>query len=323
MESAHFPTEEEQFAVYKEAVQLCGKELTIRTLDIGGDKALSYYEFEKEENPFLGWRAIRISLELKDMFRTQLRAILRASAFGVIRIMFPKIISLEELRMAKELLEECKQELKEQNIACDQNIETGMLLKLIEYSLIFIIFGNIEAYLTNYYRRKQFADSMELVRLSITDSLTGIYNRTKFDQELNLWIDNCNRNGNSLSLIMLDIDDFKKVNDNYGHLIGDKVLQNITSMIKNAIRATDIFARWGGEEFVVLLPNTGIRQALEITERVRICIRENKAEGVENVTCSFGLVSLEKNENAESLLKRADKFLYKAKEQGKNTVAFF
>jgi phosphotransferase system enzyme I (PtsI) len=129
MDNTHFPTEEEQFEVYKEAAQLCSKELTIRTLDIGGDKALSYYEFDKEENPFLGWRAIRISLDMRDMFKTQLRAILRASAFGIIRIMFPMIISLEELRRSKEILEECKTELKKQNIACDHNIEVGMMIE--------------------------------------------------------------------------------------------------------------------------------------------------------------------------------------------------
>jgi phosphoenolpyruvate-protein phosphotransferase len=129
MENSHFPTEEEQYLVYKEAAILCGKELTIRTLDIGGDKSLSYYEFEKEENPFLGWRAIRISLELKDMFKTQLRALLRASAFGKIRIMFPMIISMEELSMAKEILEECKNELKDESIAFDTDILVGMMIE--------------------------------------------------------------------------------------------------------------------------------------------------------------------------------------------------
>jgi phosphotransferase system enzyme I (PtsI) len=129
MDSTQFPTEEEQFIIYKEAAQLCGKELTIRTLDIGGDKTLPYYGFEKEENPFLGWRAIRISLELQDMFRTQLRAILRASAFGSVRIMFPMIISLEELRRSKAILEECKEELERQEIAYDRNIEIGMMIE--------------------------------------------------------------------------------------------------------------------------------------------------------------------------------------------------
>lgn len=129
MENSHFPTEEEQFLVYKEAAELTAKELTVRTLDIGGDKELSYYQFEKEENPFLGWRAIRISLELKDMFKTQLRALLCASAFGKIRIMFPMIISLEELRSAKEILEECKRELESENRAFDKTVEVGMMIE--------------------------------------------------------------------------------------------------------------------------------------------------------------------------------------------------
>lgn len=129
MENTHFPTEEEQFAVYREAAELCPQELTVRTLDIGGDKELSYFKFEKEENPFLGWRAIRISLEMKDMFKEQLRAILRASALGHVRIMFPMIISLEELREAKAVVEECKEELRARNLAFDENIETGMMME--------------------------------------------------------------------------------------------------------------------------------------------------------------------------------------------------
>ena len=129
MENSHFPTEEEQFAVYKEAAELVKSELIIRTLDIGGDKELPYYEFEKEENPFLGWRAIRISLEMEDMFKDQLRALLRASAFGDIRIMYPMIISMEELNKANELLEVCKLELKAEGVAYKEDIKVGMMIE--------------------------------------------------------------------------------------------------------------------------------------------------------------------------------------------------
>ena len=129
MENSHFPTEEEQFAVYKEAAELCPKELTIRTLDIGGDKELPYFTFEKEDNPFLGWRAIRISLDMKEMFKEQLRAILRASSYGHVRIMFPMLISLEELRDAKEIVEECKKELTAEGKDFDENIELGMMME--------------------------------------------------------------------------------------------------------------------------------------------------------------------------------------------------
>ncbi len=129
MESIRFPDEEFQYKTYKEAVTLCPSELTIRTLDIGGDKELSYFEFDKEENPFLGYRAIRICLELKDMFKEQLRAILRASAFGNVRIMIPMIISLEEIKMAKEIIEECKSELRESGTEFNENIEVGMMVE--------------------------------------------------------------------------------------------------------------------------------------------------------------------------------------------------
>ena len=129
MDNTHFPTEEEQFAVYKEAAEMCQKELTIRTLDIGGDKTLPYYEFDKEDNPFLGWRAIRISLDMPEMFKEQLRAILRASAFGHVRIMFPMLISIEELREAKSIVEQCKQQLRNQQIPFDEAIEIGMMME--------------------------------------------------------------------------------------------------------------------------------------------------------------------------------------------------
>jgi len=129
MENDHFPTEEEQYTIYRQAVQLCPNEMTIRTLDIGGDKKLSYFAFDREENPFLGWRAIRISLDKKDMFKEQLRAILRASTFGHIRIMFPMIISIEEFKEAKQIVEECKQELKDMDISYDDNIALGMMME--------------------------------------------------------------------------------------------------------------------------------------------------------------------------------------------------
>lgn len=130
MENTHFPTEEEQFLAYKEAVELLdGKELTIRTLDIGGDKGLDYYTFPEEENPFLGYRAIRISLDQEELLYTQLRAILRASAFGTIRIMYPMIISMEELEKANGILKNCMAQLKEEGAAFDREIKVGMMIE--------------------------------------------------------------------------------------------------------------------------------------------------------------------------------------------------
>lgn len=129
MESSRFPTEQEQFEIYKKAAEILKKPITIRTLDIGGDKALPYYQFEREENPFLGWRAIRFCLDMQDVFKTQLKAILRAAAFGEIRLMYPMIVSVEEFRRANQLLEECKQELRERNVLFRESISTGIMVE--------------------------------------------------------------------------------------------------------------------------------------------------------------------------------------------------
>ena len=117
MDAKDFPTEEEQFKVYKKiAENLENKTVVIRTLDIGGDKDLKYMKLPKEENPFLGYRAIRVCLDNIDLFKVQLRAILRASAYGEISIMLPMISSIEELRKSKEIIEEVKKDLKVKSI---------------------------------------------------------------------------------------------------------------------------------------------------------------------------------------------------------------
>lgn len=125
------PTEEEQFEEYKKAaVLLEGKPVIIRTLDIGGDKKLSYLQLPEEMNPFMGWRAIRICLERKDIFKTQLRAILRASIYGNVLIMFPMISGVGEVREAKAVLEEAKSELKKENIKFEENIKVGIMVEI-------------------------------------------------------------------------------------------------------------------------------------------------------------------------------------------------
>ena len=131
MDRSDMPSEEEQFEVYKKAAQMLdGRPLTIRTLDIGGDKSLPYLNLPKESNPFLGLRAIRLCLKDTGIFKPQLRAILRASAFGNIQIMFPMISSLGELSEAKGVLESCKAELRRRGEAFDSCIKTGMMVEI-------------------------------------------------------------------------------------------------------------------------------------------------------------------------------------------------
>lgn len=131
MDRDKLPTEEEQFEAYKEvAIRLEGKPVVIRTLDIGGDKDLSYLKLPEEMNPFLGYRAIRLCLDRTDIFKTQLRALLRASVYGDIKIMFPMISAIEELRQAKGILEGVKEELRAENIKFNNNIEIGIMIEI-------------------------------------------------------------------------------------------------------------------------------------------------------------------------------------------------
>lgn len=131
MDAKDFPSEKEQFEAYKKiAESLENKRLVIRTLDIGGDKDLKYMKLPKEENPFLGYRAIRIYLDNVDLFKVQLRAILRASIYGNVAIMLPMISSIEELRKSKEIIEEVKQELKTKKIKFNENIEVGIMVEI-------------------------------------------------------------------------------------------------------------------------------------------------------------------------------------------------
>ena len=137
MDSDTMPSEESQFEAYKKVAEIMkDKEAIIRTLDIGGDKELKYLKLEKEANPFLGYRAIRLCLDNPTIFKTQLRAILRASAFGKLAIMFPMISSIEELRAAKQVLEECKQELDNENVVYDKNIQVGIMIEIPSAALI-------------------------------------------------------------------------------------------------------------------------------------------------------------------------------------------
>lgn len=130
LESDNFPTEEEQFKAYRIAVEMMeGKRIVIRTLDLGADKQVDYFNLPKEKNPALGCRAIRICLTNKEVFRTQLRAIFRASAYGKLAIMFPMITSLEEVREAKDFAEQVKEELRGEGILFDEEIEIGIMIE--------------------------------------------------------------------------------------------------------------------------------------------------------------------------------------------------
>jgi len=168
------------------------------------------------------------------------------------------------------------------------------------------------------------ADKEKLERLANFDSLTGLYNRRAILGKLHELINRANRYKEDFSLSMLDIDHFKRVNDHYGHLTGDEVLEKIATLIHRNIRDTDIVGRYGGEEFIIILPKTNLSSAWVAAERLRSIIEKaemkDSAGNVFAITVSQGLSGWERGEDIHSLISRADEALYKAKEKGRNRV---
>jgi len=157
----------------------------------------------------------------------------------------------------------------------------------------------------------------KLLKLSQIDTLTGIYNRKKLQEALSLEIKKAYRYEQIFSIILIDIDHFKKVNDTYGHLAGDNVIKGVCNIISENIRDIDLFARWGGEEFVILLSNQDKNQAKLLAEKIRNIIANTKIDNLE-ITCSLGISQYELNDTDEIIFKKADDALYKAKESGRN-----
>ena len=200
------------------------------------------------------------------------------------------------------------------------------------YLILVMAVSTVAAVRTSYYKRRQYVNSQRQKLLSITDPLTRIYNRQKFNVELWREISRFRRTKAPLSVVLMDFDEFKTINDRFGHLQGDRVLVEAVAAMRDIIRITDVLARWGGEEFVLLLPGTTLEQAGELAERLRRTICELRLDsslllqGTDNktdvrrmqVSCSFGIAIMHEDDTPESLIRRADAMLYRAKDQGKN-----
>lgn len=178
--------------------------------------------------------------------------------------------------------------------------------------------GLIRIYVLVVTQRKRAEREIHL--LATTDSLTGILNRREFVRILESEVGRVKRYGVPLSVVMYDLDYFKRVNDTFGHSVGDSVLQAVTALVKESVRATDVVARWGGEEFMVLMPQSDIRAARNAAEKLRAAIMGYRFEKVNDLTASFGVASFEAQDDLNSFLKRVDDALYQAKEKGRNRV---
>lgn len=175
---------------------------------------------------------------------------------------------------------------------------------------------------------KELAKELELKNISLServsiDNLTGIKNRYYFDERIKEEVDLAKRQKVSFSLLLFDLDHFKLVNDNFGHDVGDKVLKRVTDAVSKIIRSYDIFARWGGEEFVVLMPNTTEAEAVTAAEKIRKTVEDISHPDIEKITISIGIAIWEADDDVDQIFVKADKALYTAKNQGRNRVMVY
>jgi len=214
----------------------------------------------------------------------------------------------------------------------DQKIMLKALeLGVNDYLVVPVDYNEMLARVKTQIRRKKYQDALksnyqESVSMAITDGLTGLYNRHYLDTHLSNMVQSSLKNGKAMSLIIMDMDHFKSVNDTYGHDVGDEVLKQLAKIIIQSTRSADLAARFGGEEFVILMPETPFKHAREVSDRIRKKVettpfKVSHEAGEITRTLSIGVSSLNMEQDSpDFLLKRADTALYQAKNSGRNRV---
>ncbi|MCH8493529.1 MAG: GGDEF domain-containing protein [Idiomarina sp.] len=194
-----------------------------------------------------------------------------------------------------------------------QKLSMGAYLNIVEVMIVLLL-------IFRFYENSRSEAYAELQRISTIDKLTGIYNRAKLDDVLEQHIELMDRSEQPLSIMLLDLDHFKVVNDQFGHLQGDKVLQEVTKVIRGTIRKTDQFGRWGGEEFMLICPNTNAENAARLAEKLRIAVQDFDWQFAVPITISIGIAEITARQSSVEALQAADKALYLAKNNGRNRV---
>ena len=163
-------------------------------------------------------------------------------------------------------------------------------------------------------------DKVNIKKLAELDPLTQIYNRVKLSEMFRGIFFNAKKYNTIVTIILFDIDHFKQINDNYGHNVGDKVLRELSSLVRSLLREEDIFARWGGEEFVIVLEGVSLQETKKLASHLREEIEKFPFDIVEHITCSFGVTQFTQSDTESLFFERVDKALYEAKERGRNRV---
>ncbi len=207
-------------------------------------------------------------------------------------------------------------EAKEGNFT--KELEKTFYINIVIFSVIILI---IMTFIILFIKRQQ----QILKNIAKTDKLTSLDNRNDFDLIFEELFNSQRKDDKELTILIFDIDDFKKINDKYGHLIGDEVLIEIANIFKNTFRSSDTLVRWGGDEFVALLPKIKKEKAYQLTNELSKNINKSKillSLTTQQITISAGLCSKENEQSKEELFSKADENLYKAKQKGKNTIVY-
>ena len=199
-----------------------------------------------------------------------------------------------------------------------------LILLLVIGIITFLIIWNLKSCKSCRKLKEEFKilerKNQELNNLSMTDTLTGLMNRRAIEPIIHSEINRTNRYNSPVSLLILDLDHFKQVNDNYGHDFGDKVLKHVAETIEGICRKTDSISRWGGEEFLVLAPDTTAANAVYLSEKIRRQIESSHVDNLDDLTVSIGASSLHRGESFQDWFNRTDTALYYAKDEGRNRV---
>lgn len=202
--------------------------------------------------------------------------------------------------------------------AGEWNFQSAIRLSIALAVLIIIVYSyEISLFL---YRQREEEHLKKLEVLSTQDFLTGLYNRGHITQILQDELERAQRYNSTFSVAVLDLDDFKKINDTYGHNVGDKVLQNVSRCLQTHVRKTERIGRWGGEEFLVLFPNTKENDAFQVCQKLNQALKETDFREIPAVTISIGVCEYRKEHDLTYLISQADKALYRGKQEGKNQV---
>ncbi len=202
----------------------------------------------------------------------------------------------------------------------DENVSLVMVRKMLFRTIVLGLFASILALLISIRIVKKYNQKLE--NSSRLDHLTQVSNRLELDHSLNTEFAFCQRYGGTFTLLMFDLDNFKGINDTFGHIVGDKTLVSFTRLVGSSVRTTDSFGRWGGDEFLLIMPRSNGIEGLTVANQLRTLVSESEPFATLALTISIGVAERRDNDTIESLLSRTDKALYKAKEKGKDQAYF-